>query len=205
MFPTEYDKEVRRWWSDGGDERFRYDYELNEESLVIDMGGYKGQWASDIYARYNCRLMVFEPVKLFAEKIEERFRKNPRVEVFCLGLGKNRRHEVIALGDDGSSLYRDAPVKETIEIEDVAEFFVKHNIESVDLIKVNIEGGEYELLTRLLEEGLINRIKNIQVQFHKVGRDSEMRMGIICRELVKTHSPTYQYKFVWENWVRRDV
>lgn len=204
MFPTEHDKEIRRWWSDGGDERFRYDYELNNESLVIDLGGYKGQWASDIYARYNCRLLVFEPVKLFAENIEERFRKNPRIEVFCLGLGKNRRQDVIALSDNGSSLYRDAPVKETIEFEDVAEFFGKHNIESIDLIKVNIEGGEYELLPRLLETGLINRIKNLQIQFHNVGRESEMRMEIICRELAKTHSRTYRYKFVWENWVHRN-
>ncbi len=205
MFPTEHDKEIRRWWSDGGDERFRYDYELSNDSLVIDLGGYKGQWASDIYARYNCHLLVFEPVKLFAEKIKERFRKNPRVEVFCLALGKNRRQEVIALCDDGSSVYRDAPVKETIGFEDVAEFFAKHNIKSVDLMKVNIEGGEYELLPKLFESGLINRIKQIQIQFHDVVPDSEKCMKKLCSELAKTHRPTYQYKFVWENWVHRDV
>jgi hypothetical protein len=102
-------------------------------------------------------------------------------------------------------LYRDASVKKTIEFEDAAEFFGKHNIESIDLLKVNIEGGEYELLPRLLETGLINRIKILQIQFHNVGWDSEMRMELICRELAKTHSPTYQYKFVWENWVRRDA
>jgi len=205
MFPTEHDKEVRRWWSDGGDEMFRYDYELNNDSFVMDLGGYKGQWASDIYARYNCRVLVFEPVKLFAEKIEERFKKNPRVQVFCLALGKNRGQEVIALSGNGSSVYRNGQVIETIEIEDVVEFFDKHNIKSVDLMKVNIEGGEYELLPRLLESGLVKRIKHIQIQFHDVGPDSEMCMGKICRELEKTHRPTYQYKFVWENWVRRDV
>jgi hypothetical protein len=39
MFPTEHDKVVKRWWSDCGDEMFRYDYELNNDSLVIDLGG----------------------------------------------------------------------------------------------------------------------------------------------------------------------
>ena len=62
MFPTIHDKEVRRWWSDGGDERYRYTYYLNKNSLVLDLGGYKGQWASDIYAQYNCRKLVFETV-----------------------------------------------------------------------------------------------------------------------------------------------
>jgi FkbM family methyltransferase len=205
VFPTEHDKEVRRWWSDGGDERLRYEYDLNGDSLVMDLGGYKGQWASDIYSRYNCRLLIFEPVKSFAEKIKERFRNNHRIEVFCLGLGKSRRQEVIALDDDGSSLYRSAPVKETIQYEDVADFFAKHSIKSVDLMKVNIEGGEYELLPRMLESGLVSRIKYIQIQFHDIGPESEKCMGYICKELAKTHSPTYRYKFVWENWARRDA
>lgn len=205
MFPTEHDKEVQRWCSDGGDEGIRYDYDLNSDSVVIDLGGYKGQWASDIYARYNCRVLVFEPVKTFAENIEKRFRKNPRVEVFRFALGANRRQAIIALGDDGSSVYRNAPEKETIQFEEVGEFFAKHNINSIDLMKVNIEGGEYELLPRLFEAGLVNRIKHIQIQFHDVEAGSETRMKEICRELSKTHKPTYQYKFVWENWVRCDA
>jgi len=205
MLPTAHDKELQRWYSDGGDEAFRYDYDLNSDSLVIDLGGYKGQWASDIYARYNCRVLVFEPVKSFAEKIEKRFERNRRVEVFRLALGANRRHAAIAMLGDGSSVYRTAPEKETIQFEDVAEFFAKHGIDRVDLMKVNTEGGEYELMPRLFEAGLVKRIRHIQIQFHNVGASSETRMKEICRELSRTHKPTYQYKFVWENWVRCDA
>jgi len=205
LFPTEHDKEVKRWFAADGDENLRFDYDLNSESLVIDLGGYKGQWASDIYARFNCHVLVFEPVKSFAEKIEKRFKKNPRVEVFRVALGASKRQDIIALDEDGSSVYRNTLVKETIQFEDVADFFALHNIISVDLMKVNIEGGEYELLPRLSETGLVRKIKNIQIQFHDFGADSKMHMDAICKELEKTHSPTYQYKFVWENWVRNDV
>jgi FkbM family methyltransferase len=204
MFPTEHDREISRWWSTGGDEKFRYDYELNSDSFVIDLGGYKGQWASDIYSRYNCRLLIFEPVKVFAEKIKERFRRNPKIEVYCLGLGKNRRKDVIFLDDDGSSTHKNSKKREAIEIEDAVEFFEKKKIMNVDLMKVNIEGGEYELMPRLLESGLVKRIKNIQIQFHYIGQESDVYMREICKELEKTHTPTYQYKYVWENWVRRD-
>jgi FkbM family methyltransferase len=202
LFPTEHDKEIQRWYSDGGDEGFRYDYDLNGESIVMDLGGYKGQWASDIYARYNCRILIFEPVKPFAEKIKNRFKYNSRVEVFNIALGANSRQGTIALHDDGSSVYRQSTVKETIQFEDVLEFFSHHNIDSIDLMKVNIEGGEYELMPRLFESGIVKRIKNIQIQFHDVEASSETRMKEICYELSKTHRPTYQYKFVWENWVR---
>jgi len=202
-FPTAHDRELKRWYSDGGDERFRYNYDLNSDSLVMDMGGYKGQWASDIYARYNCRVLVFEPVKLFAEAIEKSFRKNPKIEVFRLALGATRRQDTIALNEDGSSVYRTGPAKEIIQFEDAAVFFSDRAINSVDLMKVNIEGGEYELLPRLLETGLVKRIKNIQIQFHDVEIGAARRMEEICRDLSATHEPTYQYRFVWENWVRR--
>jgi FkbM family methyltransferase len=205
LFPREQDIEYQRWVSDGGDEVLRYDYDLNADSLVIDVGGYKGQWASDIYARYNCRIMVFEPVKSFAENIKTRFRRNPRVETFCFALGQSHRQETIALGDDGSSIFRTSTATETIQFEDVADFFVRKDIKVVDLMKINTEGGEYELLPRLLETGLVTRIKHIQIQFHDIDRDSEMRMEEICNELSSTHRRTYRYKFVWENWVHREI
>jgi FkbM family methyltransferase len=205
MFPTEHDKEVRKWWSDGGDERYRYDYDLDKNSLVIDLGGYKGQWSSEIYARYKCRILVFEPVEVFAKKIKEKFKHNAGVEVYCMGLGKDNRQEKISLDCDGSSVYRKTRVKETIKIVDVVEFLNKYNIEKVDLMKVNIEGGEYELMPKLVQSGLIKRIKNIQIQFHEIGPDSGICMEKICGDLTATHRPTYQYKFVWENWVLRDV
>ena len=205
LFPSEHDKDVKRWFTDNGDEKLRCEYDdLNAESLVIDLGGYKGQWASDIYARYNCRVLVFEPVRSFAEKIKARFERNPMIEVFCLALGANRRQEIISLGADGTSVYRNSSEKETIQFEDVAKFFSEHGVSSVDLMKINIEGGEYELLPRLFDAGLVNRIKHLQIQFHDIGSDSELRMKKICQELEKTHNPTYQYKFVWENWMRRD-
>ncbi len=63
-------------------------------------------------------------------------------------------------------------------------------------MKLNIEGGEYELLERLLEAGLINIINHIQIQFHDVGSESASRMEKIRGELSKTHVCTYRYKFV---------
>jgi FkbM family methyltransferase len=205
LFPTQEDKEYKRWLSDGGDEKLRYDYDLNSDSIIMDIGGYKGQWASDIYARYNCRILVFEPVKSFAVTIEERFKKNPKIEVFGFALGARRRQETLFLSDDASSLYKTTGIKETIQFENVSEFFTKHNIKRIDLMKINIEGGEYELMPTILEKGLINKIRHIQIQFHNVGADSEENMKAICRDLSKTHKPSYQYKFVWENWDRYDI
>ncbi|MBU1261325.1 MAG: hypothetical protein KJ757_02310 [Planctomycetes bacterium] len=70
-------------------------------------------------------------------------------------------------------------------------------------MKINIEGGEYEILPRILATGLINKIKHLQIQFHDVGPNAKTQMENICSELAKTHRPRYQYKFVWEGWELR--
>ena len=70
------------------------------------------------------------------------------------------------------------------------------------MIKINIEGGEYEVLEALLESGMISIFKNLQIQFHDFIIDNASeRMENIQVQLAKTHKITYQYKFVWENWV----
>jgi FkbM family methyltransferase len=183
----------------------RFDYDLSDSSLVVDLGGYEGQWCSDIYARYRCRVVVFEPVRTFAEQIERRFARNPAIEVRAFGLAAHTRKETISLGADGSSMFRMSRSGhvEQIELVDVNQWFADERIGEVDLMKINTEGGEYELLERMIDVGLIGRVRNIQVQFHRLDAASEPRMRRIQERLSVTHVPTYQYTFVWENWARK--
>lgn len=202
-FRREYRAMVAQWFADGGDDKFRFDYELDKQSLVLDLGGYEGQWASDLYARQPCRILVFEPVRAYAENIAARFRANPDIEVFGCGLGASSRSETIYIRGASSSSYRKkGTTTEVIEIVDVSEWFREREIENIALMKVNIEGGEFELLERLIETGLIENIRDLQVQFHRIAADSSARMETIQRELAKSHALTYQYRFVWENWSR---
>lgn len=201
-FPTDRDIAMRRWKSDQGDQKLRLDYDLNSDSVVLDLGGYRGEWAHDIHTRYGCTVHVFEPVKSFADGIVARFQGNPAIHVHCCGLGKQTRTERIGLSADASSMFQSNGAVESIQLVDAADWFQQNKVSHVDLMKINIEGGEYELLERLLESGLASRVENIQVQFHNLAPDSEARMKAILQGLHATHQPTYQYHFVWENWQR---
>lgn len=205
FFPSTHDKWIKKWRADGGDYKLRFSYNLNPDSLVMDLGGYQGQWASDLFSRYCCKIMIFEPVSQFAHNIEQRFKKNKKILIYQYGLGGSSRKQAIGVCGDGSSLFfKKANIKEDVEIVDVAKWLNSKMIKSIDLMKINIEGGEYELLERLIETELIKNIKNIQVQFHNIRKDSGLRMEGIQNRLVETHSPTYQYRFVWESWTRKD-
>lgn len=196
-------KTLRQWIHDKGDESLRLNYpSLTEDSFVMDIGGYKGQWASDIYAKYNCRIWVFEPVNAFAAEIKERFSRNKKITVFDFGLGASDEQRPIYMDNDGSSFLKQNQVAAPALQKDISGFFTDKNITEVDLVKINIEGGEYDLLDSMIVSGLVNKIKNLQVQFHDFVPDARNRMNKVRQNLMLTHSPTYQYEFVWENWQR---
>jgi FkbM family methyltransferase len=194
---------IRKWYADGGNYKKRFDYDLNEESVALDVGGYQGQWASDLFSRYRCNIYVFEPVSDFAERIRKRFLHNDKIKIFPFGLGGSSRTETIYISKESSSIYGTNTNCEQIMVFDVKDWISDHGIDNITLIKINIEGGEYELLDRLIETKLVEKIDNIQVQFHNISKESRIQMERIQQELRKTHKPTYQYEFVWENWTRK--
>ncbi|WP_210519767.1 FkbM family methyltransferase [Hymenobacter terricola] len=194
-------KRVEQWFKDDGDNTHRLNYRLNSDSLVWDLGGYEGQWASDIYAKYNCSMMIFEPFIPYAKNIQLRFENNNRINVFMFGLGARTETLAFSVLANSSSVFADGPKDEKIDIFSVEQFIADKAIKQVDLVKINIEGGEFELLESLLDTGLISLFKNVQVQFHDfIVDNAKGRMVDIQKRLALTHKLTYQYEFVWENW-----
>lgn len=193
-------KRVIPWVEIHGDKTLRLDYPLNENSLIIDVGGYEGQWASDIFAKYCCNIIIFEPVKKFYDNIKERFIKNNKISSYNVGLSNKDNNTTISLLDDSSSLFKKDSMSENIKTVNASVFLKEKNIHDIDLMKINIEGSEYDLLENLIESGFILKIKNIQVQFHDFIPNARERMTLIQEKLKKTHHLTYQYEFVWENW-----
>lgn len=79
-----------------------------------------------------------------------------------------------------------------------------NNIKHIDLIKINIEGGEYDLLEHLLDANFVEQIENLQIQFHDFVENASARMKKIQNRLEKTHYLTYHYPFVWDNWTLKN-
>ena len=189
------------WFKVNGDNTLRLDYPLSKDSIVFDLGGYKGDFANSIYEKYNCTIYVFEPVTSFFSTIKERFASNDKVKVYPFGLSDTNKELFISNSADGSSVFLKTKDSEKIELKSILQFIEDNNITTVDLIKINIEGGEYEVLESLLESNKIKIFKNLQIQFHDfIIENAQERMENIQKQLEKTHEITYQYEFVWENW-----
>lgn len=192
---------VKPWFEANGDKTLRLDYDLDENSIVFDLGGYHGNWAAEIFCKYGCFVHIFEPAQNFTEIIKNKFIKNKKIFIHQCGLSNSNTTANLSFGEDASSTFAKSDNKtEEIKLVDAMEFFKENNISKIDLMKINIEGGEYDLLEYLIETGYIAQISNIQVQFHDFAPNAIERMKTIQQKLQETHSLTYQYEFVWENW-----
>jgi len=200
IFQDKFLKAHKQWLKDKGDQILRLNYNLNKESIVFDLGGYQGDFANNVFKKYNSIIYIFEPVKSFYEQIVERFKDNEKIRVFNFGLSDKNCETEISLGDDGSSVFTNLETKETIVLKDIILFLEEKNITKIDLFKINIEGGEFDVLPALIDSSLVEIITDIQIQFHTFIDDSIKRRNEIRKGLSKTHELTYDYWFVWENW-----
>src|SRR5882724_4222247 len=135
FFPSSRELALASWVKNQGDKTYRLDYDLSEESVVLDLGGFEGQWTSDIFAMYLPHIFVFEPVASFFEKIKRRFRNNSKVTVYPFGLAKEDSQATIYLDNDGSSMFPGSgrpPV--AVKMVRAATFIEDDRIEKIDLM-----------------------------------------------------------------------
>lgn len=192
-----------QWIQDDADNTLRLNYPLDENSIVFDIGGYHGNFAEAIYKKYECEIYIFEPIKEFYQMIVERFKNNNKIKVFNFGLSDIDRDILISVSDDASSVHTKSKNKETIQLQSVSEFIKRNNITYISLMKINVEGDEFEILPELIQSQLMANIENIQVQFHAFIDDAVSKRNDIRKKLSKTHKLTYDYYFIWENWELR--
>jgi FkbM family methyltransferase len=207
LLTTGRERRAVKWMRSGFDKTLRLEYDLTSSSIVLDLGGYEGQWSQDIFDHYGCTIFIFEPVPEFAKGIRERFIDNPKIVVHEFGLAGVSGTARIVIDSDRSSMFPSAALNRSriqeIRLVRAADFINEQKLSSIDLMKVNIEGGEYDLLEHLIKENLVSNITEIQVQFHNFVPKASRRMRDIQSRLEDTHRLTYQSEFVWENWQRR--
>lgn len=188
-----------RWSADHGDETLRLDYSINSDDIVIDCGAYHGAWSRKIYDRYRCKIIAFEPVKTHY-LITNKTLSGTGALIYHAGLGPRRETCTISVAGDASSVLVRSGCQETIEMLSIDDIIQRHALSNIRLMKINIEGSEYDLLDHMLRVGIITLIDDIQVQFHDFIPNAILRRQSIRAALQKTHVLTYDYEFIWENW-----
>lgn len=193
------------FYRNGGKELL-YDLPVSTNELVIDAGGFEGDWTSKMLVQYGCRSEVFEPIPAYADNLQRLFRENAMVQVHAAALGGSTRITSFSVASDGSSEFLSKGGSSSIEVEvkDIHGYIESLRDKIIACLKLNIEGGEYEVLERLIELCQTWRFKSFLIQFHKQPEGWEERYIKITTRLRETHNLDWCYPMVWEKWVKRE-
>ncbi len=183
------------------EEADRYNYpELVPDSIVIEGGAYECNWANELWKKYRCKIISFEPIKSFWHNCMNRRMCKVDIQVINRALGAYPRFETFNVQNDSSGMFAGSGVEELVEV--VAIGPIVDSWPQVDLLKLNVEGMEYEILEALISQDLMRKVVNLQVQFHRIGGANHLR-STIQQGLSKTHDLVYNEPWCWEGWKLR--
>ena len=180
-------------------EDLRYDYDLTPQSRVLDLGFHQGTFAARIAATHHCWIDAYEPVREWFEA--GRALAIPGVSLWHGAVGAWRGNTTVRIHGAMTGSFTEGEAEET----------PLHLIDSVigddgcDLLKLNVEGAEFDILERMCKLKLVRSCRDIQVQFHTCAPDAERRWLWLRKALAATHHLTYDFPWCWENWRRNDA
>lgn len=178
---------------------------IDENSVVLDVGAFTGDWAKHIIDRYNPTIYAFEPDPVNFRKLEEQAAVNSKLKPIFYGLGDKNQKVKISLKGLGSSIFTERDLTNDIktadtEIRSIESAWEELNLGTVDLMKINIEGAEFPLLEKMIQEKMLDKVTTFMIQFHEWHPKAYSRRRRILKELSKTHELVWDYNFVWEKW-----
>ena len=190
------------WWKLLRPDRLLYQHPLQQKDVVYDVGGFRGDWTCRMLSTYSCRYHVFEPHPEAFAKLMQRFASQPQVNLHEFALGGSNGFVSLSCAEEGSSIVSDRG-ESSIEVKlvDIREH-LRNERHPVALMKLNIEGAEFDFLEALLWSDECNLVGDFLVQFHAGSPQAEKRYRSISQKLRETHSCVWRYPFLWELWRR---
>ena len=171
---------------------------------------FEGQWTrrllerADAHGLSDLRVHAFEPERAAADQLRETTAHDDRVEVHPFGLAAADRVELMTLAGPGSSVFHNPAAGSMgtaeVPLRDVDAVLSALDVDRIDLAKINIEGGEFEVIDRLHETGWLSRTGTLIVQFHEFAPGAHRARRRNRRHLARTHVCTWCYPWVFERW-----
>lgn len=171
--------------------KFYSDKLFNTTPTIIDVGSNKGQ-SIDFFLKINsqCEIFAFEPNTSLFNKLQEKYKNNPKITLNNLGIsskaGKLLFQENVMdetstfekLNYDSDYLKKKAKVlgvsveniivdSYEVEVITLSDFIKNHPNIFIDVLKIDVEGHEYDCLLGLFQQPLSKYpIKYIQLESH---------------------------------------
>lgn len=164
---------------------------INAEHTIIDVGAHIGLFS--LYCRAlneKVKIIALEPepenFALLKDNLEANDTEN--IEIEKVALSKKASKQLLKL-DEQDRLNNYLIVKEDLKkarsvlvnTDTFSEICKKYNIDRISLLKMDIEGGEYDVLKSLTHNDF-NKIESVILEYHEDKKQNHKELEIILRE-----------------------
>lgn len=145
-----------------------YENMLKSEITVVDLGACRGEFINEIDKIYKVKKAIL------VEPNPTNFAHLQNKENFVLynNLISNKQDEVFTFWEDPNSPYNGSTIfnyfngiKHDIKSITIEKLIEENNIEYIDILKIDIEGSEYDLLENI-DKSVLDIVSQITVEFH---------------------------------------
>jgi len=194
--------ELKKWQMIDGDNTIAYNFpDIKETSVVIDTSGVSGIWGHNMYKKFGCTVYIFEPARRYFNVIKKQFEGIDKIIPVKAMLSNRTEKGIMYLKEEASTSHLEiSDVKEDIDLLDISEFRRKEQLGIIDLLRLNVNGEEYNIFDRMFEKMIHHKIKYLMIQFAPFVEGAIDKRDSIRKRLAKTHKEIYNYEFVWELW-----
>lgn len=147
---------------------------LPPEPVIVDIGGYIGDFSVFAAKRLNASVVVYEPTAENFDLLVENIRLNgfeDTITAVNKAVGVEGSVAINVQVDRGevhaSSYWYDDAEQRTIASVNLETLLNDHNITNVDLLKIDCEGGEYDIIDHASPDAL-RRVRHIALEWHRV-------------------------------------
>ena len=185
-------------------EKLKFAVKLNQRGLVLDLGAYLGEY-TEVILKKNKQMTfwLYEPIPEFFSVCTNRFKNKENIVVYQNAVsadGRNFQMQIDGLRSRKESrIFSDSVTIESLSIQEIFDTVIE-----IELVKMNIEGMEYECLEQLIRTNSLIKARYLLIQFHDFEKDSHKRRDLIRKQMEKDFKNIYTFEWMWELWIRKD-
>jgi FkbM family methyltransferase len=139
-------------------------FEVEKDDVVVDVGASVGPFTYAIMPKKPKRVFCIEPSK---ELFPTLIKNTKNTSAICINKGiTDKNGKIVFKGlfnTDSAEMWSS---KEEAESMTFDKFIKDYNISKIDFLKLDCEGGEYDILNEKNSQWIINNVKKIAGEFH---------------------------------------
>ncbi len=178
--------------------------EFKHEGIVLDIGAYLGEYTEKIRKK-NPRLTfwLYEPIPEYFKVCVIRFKDKENVVIQQKAVSADGRN--LMMQTDGLRSRQDSINSlNSSRVISINIQTIFDSVTEIELMKMNIEGMEYECLEQLISTDSVVKAKQLLIQFHNFEDEAHHRRELLRTQIAKKFVNVYAYDWIWELWIRKN-